>query len=173
MLANLRVLGIDIGNQGVLCLLDPHVGEPVFRDLPTVRVARGYQTDPATLRAILIELGPGRVMMEQALIPHNPRDHSSVGSSRTGFKIGLNAGLVEGVVVGLGLPVERVSATAWRKEFGLAGRVTANERKAQARAAAIERYPALSELLTRRRPDYAEALLIARYAQLRWGGATP
>lgn len=77
------------------------------------------------------------------------------------FSFGHSAGVVEGVVTALGLPVQLVSPQAWKKHWGLIG-----QDKDAARVLCVDLYPDLSELkLKGKGQAISDAILIAKFGE--------
>ena len=75
------------------------------------------------------------------------------------FNFGHTTGVVDGVVAGLGLPVEHIAPITWKAEFNLN-----RKDKDLARTVASDMYPSQRSHLNRVKDlDRAEALLIVRY----------
>jgi crossover junction endodeoxyribonuclease RuvC len=75
------------------------------------------------------------------------------------YSLGLNSGIVIGVVQALSIPLERVRPNAWKKAMGLTGKP-----KAASRGMATELFPEYADQFRRVKDDgRAEAALIARY----------
>lgn len=70
------------------------------------------------------------------------------------FSFGYSAGLAEGVLAGLGVPVEFLTPQAWKKNIGLAD-------KAAARMRAGQQWPEMAKLFARKKDEgRAEAALM-------------
>jgi hypothetical protein len=75
------------------------------------------------------------------------------------YSLGLNSGIVIGVVQALGIPLERVRPATWKLAMGLRGKP-----KAASRGMATELFPDFADQFRRVKDDgRAEAALIARY----------
>jgi crossover junction endodeoxyribonuclease RuvC len=75
------------------------------------------------------------------------------------FSFGHAAGIIEGVVVALGIPITLVPPAAWKKALGLTGKD-----KDAARARAIQLYPGIPDLdLKGKGQALADAILIGRH----------
>lgn len=146
----MAILGVDPGQAGALAVLRTDGSIVAVGDMPVV---------------------DGHV--NAVLVGHWLRDHGDVhlavienvhSMPRQGvassFKFGKAAGIVEGVIGALGLPVEKPSPTAWKKAM----RVTSD--KETARKLAIELWPEHAELFARKKDaDRAEACLLAEYGR--------
>lgn len=75
------------------------------------------------------------------------------------YSLGLNSGIVVGVVQALEIPLERVRPAAWKLKMGLRGKP-----KSASRGMATELFPHAAHMFRRVKDDgRAEAALIARY----------
>jgi len=77
------------------------------------------------------------------------------------FSFGKSAGIIEGVLAALQIPVVMVTPNKWKKKAGLTGKD-----KDAARTLAIQLYPELSDQLARKKDiGRADAILIAHFGQ--------
>lgn len=150
------VIGIDPGLTGAVALL---AGDQAVRvwDMPTVTEGRGQAVCPALLADILAEardLAGARpeVILERVAA----RPGQGVVSM---FSFGRAAGIAEGVVGALGLPLKRVTPDTWKRRARLLGKP-----KDASRALAIDLFPEIAGQLARKRDcGRADALLLAYY----------
>ena len=141
------IVGIDPGVTGALAL---------FRD-GTLRSIEDMPVDAGRVNGhavtILLTLAePDVVYLEWTQpMPKN----GSIAS----YSLGLNTGIVIGVVQALNIPLERVRPAAWKLAMGLRGKP-----KAASRGMATELFPDFAAMFRRVKDDgRAEAALIARY----------
>lgn len=175
----MRVIGIDPGLSGALCLLVDGVLAATF-DMPVMAKGKGggsvkNEINPAGLASLLREWLHGitsanevRVVVELVnsrptsgppqLCPVCKRDRKSLGSSSV-FSMGDSGGCIRGVLAALGLPVEWVSPVSWKRHFQLPGGPAMKE---VARAHAIKLFPE-ADLARKKDHNRAEAILIARW----------
>lgn len=175
----MRVIGIDPGLSGALCLIENGVLAAVI-DMPVMAKGKGSglvknEVNPAGLATVLREWLAGisdasevRVVVE--LVNSRPttgppqpcpvckRDRKALGSSSV-FSMGDTGGCIRGVLAALGLPVEWVSPATWKRHFQLPGGA---EMKEVARAHAIKLYPG-ADLARKKDHNRAEAILLARW----------
>jgi crossover junction endodeoxyribonuclease RuvC len=150
-----RVLGIDPGSGGALCVLDTKTGEIEIVDMPTVLIKRGTrmvnQVQPALVVAVVQQLKPDSAIVERV----SAMPGQGVSSM---FAFGRAAGILEGALAGLGIPYTDVPPATWIKVMGVRGG------KDGARNRAIELYPRHAQLFARVKDDgRADAALIATY----------
>lgn len=141
-----RIIGIDPGAGGAITLLIntvPHV----VRDMPS---ASGI-TSASELAELLTELDPDVVVLEDTQpMPKN----GSIAS----FQLGMNTGIVVGVVGTLQHPLVRIRPVDWKRANGLIGK-----EKDASRHLARELWPHMQDQLKRKLDvDRADAMLIAR-----------
>lgn len=143
------MLGVDIGITGALALLGD--GQATVYDMPTLgeRGRRAY--DVAAIARLLGELGPEVAVLEDV--------HAMPGQGvASTFTLGYGAGLLLGLLRGMGTPVELVSPRAWKRDLGL------GKDKRQSLELARQLFPHLADRLQRGRDhNRAEALLLAHW----------
>lgn len=159
------IIGIDTGLKGAIAIID---GEEIaLHSMPTFAAKRGNEIDTAALCEILRPYaGRGKAALESASAPRlrpsqkRREDASDDGavSGRGALKIGVTWGTIRGVLVAFGIGVEYVRPQLWKPRVGVHG-----SDKAESRARACELFPQIAADLAKRRPDFAEALLIALY----------
>jgi crossover junction endodeoxyribonuclease RuvC len=146
------ILGIDIGVQGAIAILDQSGALVEIHDMPVL------QDGPKGRRAICAPL-------LAAIIFKSHADHAFVESvnARPGegavgaFTFGMSRGIIEGVLAAAGVPVTFITPPAWKRAIGLT-----LASKDASRAEAIRRWPDRAELFARVKDDgRAEASLIA------------
>jgi crossover junction endodeoxyribonuclease RuvC len=151
-----KALGIDPGQSGALALLDSTEGVLFVGDLPVHKIALSSgrlrsELDTHTLATMLRDAPIGHVIIERvAAMPKQ---------GVTGvFRFGYSAGIVEGVVVALGLPVTFVRPQEWQKFHGIRGVADEAWRRC------LQLYPGIGPQLTRRRDEHrSDAILLASY----------
>ena len=145
-------VGIDPGCTGALVALDD--GQPVeWLLMPTIKVGTNTRVNGAAVAAFLRGLNNvDTVFLE--LVQAMPQQG---GASM--FTFGHAAGLVQGVVVGQGLPLTLVTPQRWKKAAGLMG-----TDKDAARSKAILMWPAWRDLDKKGNGQaLADAALIAKF----------
>lgn len=143
----MRVIGIDPGINGAFALHDGGV-LTALEDMPTFDT----RVDGAAVREILNKMNPDCVYIENTQpMPRN----GSIAS----FKLGLNTGIVIGVVQTLSHPLFRIRPQQWKSKMGVS-RLDKNGIRGIVR----EMYPDWHSCFARVKDhDRAEAVLISRY----------
>lgn len=156
------MIGIDPGLTGAVALV---AGERALRvwDMPTVADGRGQCVCPALLADLLgeaVELARAqgedrpRVILERV----GARPGQGVASM---FTFGRAAGIAEGVVGALGLPIRLVTPERWKRQARLSGKP-----KDASRTLAVQLFPEIaSELARKRDGGRADALLLAFFGR--------
>lgn len=152
------IIGIDPGSSGAIVTMDHDCREVVgFLNMPTVKVGTKSRVNGAAVAAFLREQIAGKSVhayLEQV----GAMPGQGVSSM---FTFGHAAGVVEGILQGLGIPYTLVTPQAWKKRAGLIG-----SDKDAARSRAIQLYPGLRALDTKCRGQaIADAILIARHGE--------
>lgn len=159
-------IGIDPGVSGAVAVID---GDTVrLFDVPTRKATKGEAYLAGEMADLIRGLAgdtPHRscfVVLEEAEAPRLGLQAKASGNTTAAVKIGRGIGLWEGIVAALGIPYEIERAGVWKRPFKL----TAGDKTAS-RARACELFPAYRAELTKRRPDYSEALLLAEWGRRR------
>lgn len=123
-----RIVGIDPGIGGACVLLEN--GFPIeWARMPALTLGVKRRVNGAALASMLQEWQPELAVLE--LVGAMPGQGVSAM-----FSFGHAAGVAEGVIAALGIPVCHITPQAWKKRAGLLGKD-----KDAARAAAIARWP--------------------------------
>lgn len=140
------IVGIDPGMRGAIAWVGETYGDLAYVvDLPVVNKEVNASLLANRLREYDVTLC---VVERQQAMPRQ-----GVASS---FKTGQGYGTILGVVAGLGLRVEVVRATAWKKRLGL------SSDKERSRQMALARWPNSAHLFARKLDEgRAEAALLA------------
>jgi Holliday junction resolvasome RuvABC endonuclease subunit len=150
-----RVLGIDPGAAGALALVQGHTIR--IYDMPSLSVRRGRsdkdEIDGWALMALLRDLQPEVAYIEQV-------GGIEGQSASSAFNFGRAAGAPEYLLMGMGVRFARVSPIRWKKALRI------KSGKDDARIEAMRRWPFMAAEFRKRRPDFAEAALIAEYGRL-------
>ncbi|MGO9427596.1 hypothetical protein [Rhodoblastus sp.] len=160
-----KILGIDIGSQGALALLDEAGALLDVADMPILR--DGPRNRPNVNAPLLAEI-ISRWQATQAFVEYVG---ARPGEGPTGaFSFGRSKGVVEGVCAAAGLSVAFLTPPAWKRAVGIPpGKDGAKD---AARSEAIRRWPGQAALFARVKDDgRAEAALIAVAGMVRKGGA--
>lgn len=152
------IIGIDPGITGALAALRQDGQYLAHLTMPSIKVSTKNRVNGAAVAAFirsLMEINPTEAIhcyLEQV----GSRPGQGVSSM---FSFGHAAGLVEGVITGMNLPLTLITPNAWKKAAGLIG-----QDKDAARSRAVQLYPGLRVLdLKGKGQAVADALLIARY----------
>lgn len=152
----IRQLGVDVGNNGAIALLVDGKLETVV-DMPVVEIQRGKtmkrQVSAQALVGIIKEMNPTHAAVEKVASMPN----QGVSSM---FAFGRSAGVIEGVLAALEVPVSYVQPAVWartmNKGYG----------KDASRHRAMELHPDKQELFKLVKHDgRAEAVLIAMWGE--------
>lgn len=149
-------IGIDPGLSGAIAILD-QAGELVsVTDLPVIRDLSLAWIDGNELQSIILGALQGRTA--GAIIERvSSMPGQGIASS---FQFGVGFGSVLSVLQALHIPLEFVTASVWKRFYGLSKDKQASLHKARLL------YPA-AELHLAKHDGRAESLLIARYALTR------
>jgi len=156
------VIGIDPGLDGAVGCIDSNGEFRSVHDTPTIATKRGSKKyrkyNVAAMVTLLREMSRGKRQLVVAL----EEVHSMPGQGvRSMFNMGYGLGLWEAIVVSLGIGLQMVQPTTWKRKM-----VGIGADKEVSRLVAIRRWPAAAEALSRKRDHgRAEALLIAEYVR--------
>lgn len=151
------IIGIDPGCSGALVVLSESGNYMAHINMPTVKVGTKSRVNGAAIAAFLREQ-VGDFVAHAYLEQVGAMPGQGVSSM---FTFGHAAGVVEGILQGLGIPYTLVTPQAWKKRAGLIG-----SDKDAARSRAIQLYPDLRALDTKCRGQaIADAILIARHGE--------
>lgn len=149
-------LGCDPGAKGAFALID---GDTVsFFGMPMVAAKTGQDIDAAAVWQYFRDTQLNRAIgVVFVLEQSNPRPGEGRSS---GAKLAWCKGVVWGQAVASRFAVQKVAPAVWKKAFGLIGCD-----KKSSRAKACELFPSEAAFLTKARPDFSEALLLAEWAR--------
>ena len=158
------VYGVDPGLTGAISVF-AHGRLRDVADMPVLELGAGKvrrKLDGAGLAAILrgwrAQYGPDHEVAVIERVAAMPAQ----GSAST-FSLGHSAGVIDGVMLAMGCPVEYVAPQAWKRAVG----VGADKATSLARATLL--WPELSDLWRRKRDDgRAEAALIGWHGWHAW-----
>ena len=147
------MIGIDPGCSGALIVLRADGSVADHLCMPVVKVGTKTRVNGAHVAAFLREYASGaHAYLEQV----GAMPGQGVSSM---FTFGHAAGVVEGILQGMGIPYTLVTPQAWKKRAGLIG-----QDKDAARSRAIQLYPGLRVLdLKAKGQAVADAILIAKF----------
>jgi crossover junction endodeoxyribonuclease RuvC len=153
------ILGIDPGASGALAWIDDAGMLLAVEDMPAMDVSVGgkmrRRVSAPMLAALIRETMPTRAYVERvAAMPGQ--------GTASMFSFGFSAGLVDGVLAGLNIPVTYVHPAVWKKAAGLSAD------KGTARYRAAQLFPEQAAKFARVKDDgRAEAALIAQFGRPR------
>jgi crossover junction endodeoxyribonuclease RuvC len=145
--------GIDPGLAGGIAVLDTD-GRPLLcESLPVCGTGAARRIDAAELVRMLAPYAARIRLALVEAVAAMPRQ----GVSST-FRFARATGAIEGTLAALGVPIEHVTPSTWKRRLGL------TSDKEQTRGKAVALFP---EIDLHRRCDHnrAEALLLAAYAR--------
>jgi crossover junction endodeoxyribonuclease RuvC len=145
------VIGIDIGIQGAVAVLDQSGALVEIHDMPTL------QDGPAGRRAVNAPLLASIIFASHATAAFVESVNARPGEGPTGaFAFGRARGVIEGVLAAAGVPITFITPPAWKRAVGLT-----LKSKDAARSEAIRRCPDHAALFARVKDDgRAESALI-------------
>lgn len=151
-LARKCVVGIDPGSSGAIVILG-HTGDYIAHlNMPVVKIGTKSRVNGAAVAAFLRHFSLRHAYIERV----GAMPGQGVSSM---FTFGHAAGVVEGVVTGMGIPLDSITPQAWKKAAGLIG-----SDKDAARSRAVQLFPDLRVLdLKGKGQAVADALLLARF----------
>lgn len=153
-------IGIDPGASGAIATLDGNGQIVAINDMPTVMVRVG-KTDrarisPSQLTGLLEQTQHDTVMVVLERVGGMTGQSASAA-----FTFGYGAGMIEGIISALRIPLTPVTPQAWKKSAGIAAD------KGAAREAAMRLWPGHAHMFARKKDDgRAEAALMARHGWL-------
>ena len=144
-------IGIDPGVTGALvCLEGNEISDMV--DMPTIDMPSGKkQVNAAQIAKILTAWQEDSIVILERVSAMPGQGVSSM------FNFGMGYGIIQGVVMAMGIPMRLVSPQVWKKRAGLLGKD-----KDYARTLAQQLWPG-AELGRKKDIGKADALLIAKY----------
>jgi crossover junction endodeoxyribonuclease RuvC len=148
-------IGIDPGCSGAIVILNDDLSYVAHIPMPVMKSGTKSRVNGAAMHAFLQDHLRGTfnvACIEQV----GARPDQGVSSM---FTFGHAAGVVQGVIQGMGLLYTMVTPQAWKKQAGLIG-----QDKDAARSLAIQLYPGLRALdAIGKGQALADAILIARF----------
>lgn len=148
-----RILGCDPGKSGALALMD---GDGVLLDVADAPCLNDGPAGRAKLNAPMVAEIVQRWRPTEAFVEAVAA--KSTDGTVGAFDFGRSAGVMDGVLAGMGIPVRHPQPVGWRRAVGL----QAGADKDASRAEASRRWPSHAGMFKRKRDDgRAEACLIA------------
>jgi crossover junction endodeoxyribonuclease RuvC len=167
------LLGIDPGVSGALASLDSETNEIRFVDAPVMEVKVGkkfrHVPDAYEMARVLKDFTAGReclVTIEKVNAMPDVGTGARMGAT-SAFSFGFGFGMWLGILAALEIPHQQVHPATW-KSVTMAGM---SKEKDASRQRAMQLYPKAASQLARKK-DHArgDALLIARWSYLTYGG---
>lgn len=156
------IIGIDPGCSGAVVVYHYLAGTIDFLLMPTVENGKSTRVNGLAIREFLVETCRSykqdeiHVFMERVSAI---RKEGRMQGGTSMFTFGHAAGIAEGVLAGLGLPVTLVMPAVWKRHCGLL-----KQEKDASRLLCLNFYPGLPELKKKGKGQaISDALLIARY----------
>jgi crossover junction endodeoxyribonuclease RuvC len=151
------IIGIDPGCSGAIVVMTEGGNYVAHLNMPTIKVGTKSRVNGAAVAAFLRET-IGEFNAHAYLEQVGAMPGQGVSSM---FTFGHAAGVVEGLLQGLGIPYSLITPQAWKRRAGLIG-----SDKDAARSRAIQLFPDLRILdLKGKGQAVADAILIARFGQ--------
>lgn len=152
----MRIAGIDPGISGGVGLIEAQAPFALASlvaciDIPTVGEGAKRRVDASALARWITANKPDIAFIERAQAM--PKQGSS-----SGFLYGRAVGAVEATFLCMGVPVQFVEASMWKKRFNLRGKD-----KEAARQMAIHAFPKTVQFERKKDHNRAESVLIALY----------
>lgn len=158
------IVGIDPGLSGCIVLLGPNNTYLRHLHMPTMKLGTKNRVNGAAVAAFLSAQTLHHAYLEQ--VGAMPGGGERKMGAASAFSFGHGAGVVEGLLQGLGIPYTLVQPQAWKKRAALQG-----QDKDAARTRAIQLYPGVRDLdLKAKGQALADAMLIARFGREAGGG---
>lgn len=158
------IIGVDPGTSGMLVCLKDNFEFVAALPMPTIKIGSKTRVNGAAIAGWIGGLKWDHTDNWHAFIEQvNAMPSGPAGSKRTmgaasAFTFGHNAGLVEGVLTGAGIPITLIHSQTWKKATGLTG-----TEKDAARSRAVQLYPEVRMLdLKGKGQALADAMFIAR-----------
>jgi hypothetical protein len=155
------IAGVDPGTSPTLGIIDSESGRiSIFDELSAATKVNGRNTSqpvPELIRFALSESRVDLVLIERVWM--RPTGGPAAQGAVSQARLVSSMYLVWGVAIGLGLPVELVMPTTWKRHFHLRG-----GEKEDSRLKCLSVLPESARFLMRKMDhNRAEALLLARY----------
>ena len=148
------IIGIDPGITGAIVLIQ---SDGTFVDAiptPSIKTGKASRVNAAAIHGFIDQYQP---MIKHCYI-EQVGAMTGQGVSST-FSFGHSAGVVEGLIAGMGIPYSKITPQAWKKAYNLIGKD-----KDAARSRAVELYPSLRLLDQKGKGQaIADAIFIARH----------
>lgn len=151
----MKILGVDPGASGALAILDTDTNNLEMVDMPVVEVKRGTRLVRQVSAPLLVEALANKDIDCAVVEKVGAMPGQGVSSM---FAFGRAAGVVEGVIAGLRIPLTHVTPQEWQKGMRVVGG------KDGSRSRATQVFPNQASLFARKKDDgRADAALMAAY----------
>lgn len=150
------ILAIDPGISGALALYNPDVDFLYTQPLPIQwRLVNKQKKSEIDLNALYVWIEARRALLTKVIL-EKPTAMPGAGATSQ-FNFGMTCGQIEGLIVGLGLPLVRVHPSAWKTAMD----VPSDKRRAKGRA--CHYFPTHAVVLATKTEGECEAAMIALY----------
>ena len=147
------IIGIDPGISGAIVLIDDDGKFIDALPMPSIKTGKASRVNAAAIVAFL----SAYKSLDHCYIEQVGAMPGNGGVSM--FNFGHSAGVVEGLIAGMGIPYSRITPQAWKKAYNLIGKD-----KDAARSRAVELYPQVRLLDQKGKGQaIADAIFIARH----------
>lgn len=147
------IIGIDPGITGAVAILNDDGSFHGVFDMPVIQPGKRKRINSSGLARLIEEN-----MSEFVAVAYIEQVGAMPGQGTASmFSFGHAAGVADGVLAALSIPIEYVTPQTWKKNYSLNGKD-----KEASRAKGIQLYPQAS-LARKKDVGRAEAILIARY----------
>ena len=153
----MRIIGIDPGLSGAIAILEKEKVIGIY-DMPVM--AEGKKNKRQLNSAQLVSIIRDNIHSKDEIAVVVEQVNAMPGQGVTSmFNFGQTFGAIKGVCAALGLPIFFVRPSKWKKHFDLI-----RSSKDASRTKVIEMYPALSNLLSKKKDvNKSDAILIAKF----------
>ena len=170
-------VGVDPGISGAIAILNPEINEVRFFDAPTLEVVVNKKRKNVLdayamvriLRDINVQAAVANVEVSVAIekVQAMPGGGERSMGATSAFSFGMGFGLWLGILAALEIPHQQVHPATWKSRV-MSGM---GKEKDASRQVAMQHYPrAAKDLNLKKHHGRADALLLARYAWLTYGG---
>lgn len=151
------IIGVDPGLSGALVALEDDGTYFDHLDMPSIIVQSKGRVNAAAIQAWIVKVrAAGATDLRHCYIELVGAMPKQGGSSQ--FSFGHNTGMVEGVVIGAGVPITRIHPATWKKAAKMTGKP-----KDAVRSRCVDLYPGVRVLDSKGKGGaVADAMLIAR-----------
>ena len=153
----MKIIGIDPGLSGAIAVLKENKVKNIF-DMPVM--PEGKKNKRQLNSAQLVKLLKDNIEKDEEVAIVVEQVNAMPGQGVTSmFNFGQTFGAIKGICAALSLPIFFVRPAKWKKHFELI-----NSSKDASRTKAIEMYPSISDLLSKKKDvNKSDAILIARF----------